>query len=366
MKRFISFGSIDPFRTVIKTITNATATMGRPTELPVVVATGTEKIHGTNASVCFSELSGFWVQSRKNLIDAVNNPNYIGASDNASCAAGVYKSEEVWRGIIAQLAAQYNIDLTENIISIYFEWSGGNIQKKSALTGLDKRAMIFRYFKVSPIQICVDNDGEEMNTRWLETIIAEDGGKYVERPSDNIFNVMNFPTVEVTIDFNDPQAAQKRMMDLVDIVERDSLVGEAFGIAGNVGEGYVFTFEHDGEIHRFKVKGEENSKGSGKVPVVAQPAGQEAEYQFVRDFACSDGRMDQMFTEIAHGAYDGDSSLITMRDMGAYLKLVTADVIKEETDRMQEKKFSPKVITGMVAKVARAYFCNRLVPAATI
>ena len=42
--------------------------------------------------------------------------------------------------------------LNKNIITVYYEWCGGSIQKNSALTGFDKKAFIFQHFKISPIE----------------------------------------------------------------------------------------------------------------------------------------------------------------------------------------------------------------------
>jgi hypothetical protein len=129
-----------------------------------------------------------------------------------------------------------------------------------------------------------------------------------------------------------------------------------------IGEGYVFTFEYKGNIHRFKVKGEEHSKGSGKVKTL-QPvdeAQEKLKVKFITDFGCTEGRLDQMFTEIVHSVHNGDNTLMTMKDMGQFLRLVINDVIKEESDIMAEMGLEPKPLNGMMSKVARMYFQDRL------
>ncbi len=279
-KRFIGMGSIEQFSAIIKNVKRTAqfvsydeetkeVTVDRDAKLPVIVATGSEKIHGTNAAVCYSAPDDFWVQSRKNIIDT--------EQDNAGCAFAAYANEKEWRQIINLLADEYNINLFENIISVYFEWSGGNIQKNSALTGLDKRAMIFQYFKVSPIEPQLANDGTETSAKWLETKVLVDipsnvdpmyvtedmRGKWVDNPEKNIFNIMNFPKVQIEIDFNEALMSQNKMIALVNTMEKNSPVGQAFGIDNNIGEGYVFTFVYKGEINRFKVKGDLHSSGKG-------------------------------------------------------------------------------------------------------
>ena len=74
---------------------------------------------------------------------------------------------------------------------------------------------------------------------------------------------MNFPLVSVEIDFNEPLMSQNKMIALVSEMEQNSPVGNAFGIEKNIGEGYVFTFEYNGTINRFKVKGELHSSSKG-------------------------------------------------------------------------------------------------------
>jgi hypothetical protein len=371
MKRFITFGSIDQFNTVIKNVTRKAqfvsydevtkeVTIDRDAKLPTITATGSEKIHGTNASVCYSNPDGFWVQSRKNIITP--------EKDNAACAFSAYANEDVWMEIILALAKEHNINLDENIISVYFEWSGGNIQKNSALTGLDKRSMIFQYFKVSPIEPQLANDGTEISAKWMETKVyyeqdrSEGSETWIDNTEKNIFNIMNFPLVEIEIDFNEPKMSQNKMIALVDEMEKNSPVGQAFGIENNIGEGYVFTFEYNGEIHRFKVKGEEHSKGSGKVKTL-KPVDEELENRkrkFVNEIACTESRLQQMWTEIVHSVHNGDETLMEMKNMGDFLRLVINDVIKEESDKMAEMGLEPKMVNSLTSAVARDFFKSKL------
>ena len=362
-KRFISFGAIEQFGSVVKTITHEAQYVGWDeeaqessininAEMPVIVATGTEKIHGTNAAVCYSVADGFWIQSRKQIITTDN--------DNVGCASAVIENEGTWIAVIAQLAIAHDIDLTQSVISVYFEWGGGNIQKNSALTGLDKRAMIFQYFKVSPIEPQTSNDGTEIGAIWKETTtLTKD---YVDSPGANVFNIMNFPKVEIKIDFTHPLISETTMVTMVEALEKNSLVGQAFGVDGNMGEGYVFTFEYKGSIHRFKVKGKKHLESCAKVkiPKVVDKVYEKYKMQFVTDFCCTAERLDQMFTEIVHAVHNGDVTFMTMEDTSQYLNLVRSDVIKEESDRMCEFGITPKSIYGMMDKVARMYFRHRI------
>ena len=358
MKRFITFGSIGQFRNIVKDISFSAQYRGVDEErneaifdttvlLPTLKAIGTEKIHGTNAGVCFSNSDGFWVQSRKNIITE--------ELDNANCASSAYQNREAWMEIMNALALHYKIDLEREIISLYFEWSGGNIQKKSALSGLDKRAMIFQYFKVSPLEPQLNDAGEEISARWLETKTDN----YLDHIDSHIFNIMNFPKVELTIDFNRPAEAQNRMIALVERLEKNSLVGQAFGVEENVGEGYVFTLAFRGNIHRFKVKGEAHAKGSGRVKVLT-PVDEELEnrkIEFVNTIACREFRLEQMYNEVFDTLNGGEGDI---KRTGEYLRAVVNDVMKEESDIMEAQELTPKMVNGMISKVARSYMLSRL------
>jgi len=360
MKRFINMGSIKAFRNVVKDLGHQARFQGldedgnpiyREVKLPTLVATGSEKVHGTNAAVCFSKPDGFWVQSRKNIITP--------EKDNAGCAFQVMAVQAGWMEIVFDLADEYNINLDEEIITVYFEWAGGNIQKNACLSGLDKRAVIFRYFKVSPSERQTDSNGEEVAARWIETKVNE---KWVDNTEKNIFNIMNFPTVEVEIDFNNPGEAQNEMIKLVEEMEDNSPMGKSFGIDGNILEGFVFTVIFDGQRYVWKVKGEKHSKGSGKVKTL-KPVDTEAEKKkadFVNDVACQEFRLDQMFTEIQNSKYNGDVMQMSNKDIGDYIRLVIKDVIKEHTEDLVEAGLEPKSINGMVSKVAKIYFMDRL------
>ena len=75
-----------------------------------------------------------WVQSRKNIIDAPNNLNYVeGSTDNAGCAFAVYQREKQWMLLIKEFKKLHSVDTTKNTIVLYYEWCGGNIQKKVLL-----------------------------------------------------------------------------------------------------------------------------------------------------------------------------------------------------------------------------------------
>ena len=370
MKRFINFGKIGQFRNVIRDINMASSFEGVDGEgnpiynndkpKPVITVTGTEKIHGTNAAVCYSNPDGFWVQSRKNIITP--------EKDNAACAFNAYQNKEAWMTIINELAKEYEIDLDKYIISVYFEWCGEGIQKNSAVTGLSKRAMVFQHFKVSPIE--PQNDEDIESARWLETMsdyragrIPKDGGYFwipsnIYKKEDNIYNIMNFPYFSLDIDFNNPLLSQNEMIKLVEeIVEPNSPVGESFGKKGNVGEGIVFTFTYKDVLYRFKVKGEKHSKSKVKTLKPVDNEKEQAKIDFA-NYACSPTRLEQAWQNTF--GINNEKMEPNVKETGTFLRYVFKDVMEEEQDVMSQKGLEPKDVNKMVSKIARIWFMSEL------
>merc|ERR1712150_389018 len=134
----------------------------------------------------------------------------------------------------------------------YFEWCGGSIQKKSAVSGMEKMAIIFRTFKISPVI-----HGTDIG-RWCETASK---GAWIDSAKDSIHNVSNFPTYEFEIDFADSHKLQERIMKIVmETIEPSSPIGEALGIKGNIGEGLVVSFTYKGGVKMPKIKTMDNEK----------------------------------------------------------------------------------------------------------
>ena len=352
MKRMIKYPSIEQFRTIIKNVQHAAqyvrydeatgqTIMNRGAAMPVVKAVATEKIHGTNASVCFSNADGFWVQKREGLCTL--------EEDNAACAFYAMQNQSAWMDVIERLAKEHNVNLDTHIISVYYEWCGGNIQKNSAVSGLDKLSIIFRHFKVSPIE-----PSETESAVWFETKVA---GAWVENKDARIFNISNFPTYEIEIDFNQPLLSQNKMVDLVEnTIEPNSPVGRQFGIDGNVGEGVVVSFLYKDCMYQFKVKGEKHSASKVKV---LKPVDDEKlqKIQEVAQQVTPAWRLEQMFA-LANDTVNG--GVPAMENMGKFMKAVNTDIIKEESDTLAGAGLEPKEVFSVVARIARQWYSETL------
>lgn len=360
MKRMIKFPSIEQYRNIVKDVGHKTAYCGKDENgepifdylrpKPTLTFTATEKIHGTNAAVCYNNIDGLWVQSRTNIITV--------EKDNMVCAWFVEQNKESWIWIIDTLAKEHDIDLDNYTISVYFEFCGGNIQKNSAVSGLDKRAIIFQHFKVSSIENTEESSKWYETYEWVEPIISNGVGdveyKWISHKESNIFNIMDFPTYEFSIDFNNPEKSQNDLIKLVEeVIEPNSPVGKQFGIDGNIGEGIVCSYLDGNELLIFKVKGEKHSAKS-KVKTLKPVDAEKLEKidKCVEDIT-HDWRFEQALTEIFGSDYE---NTLDRKRIGEYLKWVASDTIKEESDIIAEYGFEPKEVMSKVQQKAKQYF----------
>lgn len=363
MKRFIKYNSIGKYSEVVKNITHESRFLGLDEngnpkygnkKLPTIKATGSEKLHGTNGAVSYSHPDGMWFQSRKNIITS--------EKDNAGCAFNCENNSISWMKIIDELINEYNINCHKYIISIYFEWCGGNIQKKSAVSGLEKRAVIFQHFKVSPINPIVDKTGEEEGAYWLETCTTSDDMSdavhWLEDEDNDIYNIMAFPTYEIEINFNEALLSQNEMIRLVEeVVEPNSPVGKKFGKEGNVGEGIVFTINVEGIVHKWKVKGEEHSNTKVTKLKVVDEVKEKNKIEFA-NHATPGWRLTQMWQEVF--GIENEKMEPSTKATGDFLRLVHQDIMKEERDELISRGLEPKEVNGMISKIARNWFLEEI------
>lgn len=347
MKRMIKYPSIGQFRNIVKSVVEHSCFTGVDAEgvaqfdylkpKPIYTFNATEKIHGTNAGVCFSNIDGIWFQSRENIITT--------EEDNMGFAFFGDTNKDILISIIQELAKENNINLYHNIITIYGEWAGGKIHKNSALTNCEKAFIIFEYFKVSPIE-----PNEDTPAKWFRV-------SNIEYPSARIYNIQNFDNYNFTVDFNVPELIQNDLIKLVEeVIKPASPLGRKFGQDSNVGEGIVCSYlTEDGELIQFKVKGEKHSTHS-KVKTLQQLDMVELnKLEECVEKVCHAWRFEQGLTTIFGEDY---ASKLDGKYLGDYLKWVNQDTLKEESDIIMEYGFDAKDILSRVAKKAKEYFFN--------
>ena len=218
MKKFIKFPSIEQFRTVVSNINRTTNFVGLDENgdaiydltlpKPKITFKGTIKLHGTNAGVCGNSSDGIWVQSRKNIITP--------ESDNAGFAFFVESKKDTFNDMIDKVFSTNNLDTVENTVSIYGEWCGKGIQKGVGISEIDKSFFIFGV-KITP-------HDESKPAYWVDYT-------YLRDESNNIYNINDYETYEVVVDFNEPKLVQNNLNELTLSVEEECPVAKAFGLS---------------------------------------------------------------------------------------------------------------------------------------
>lgn len=224
MKKMIKFPSIEQFRTVVATVLrqfnyigldeNGDAIYDTTKTKPTLTFKGTVKLHGTNAAVSYNTNGGLWAQSRENIITV--------EKDNAGFAFFVESNKDMFNKLFREVLEQTNVSYEHNTVTIYGEWCGGNIQKGVGITNLPKSFFIFGV-KISPIV----TDEEELKTNpayWVDY-------GYLKAPEVNIYNIDDYQTWEMDIDFNMPQLIQNQLSELTIAVEDECPVAKAFGFS---------------------------------------------------------------------------------------------------------------------------------------
>jgi hypothetical protein len=334
-QKFYSFPDIEQFRSVIHAVHYRTRITGKDENgdaifdesipLPTLKFRGSVKLHGTNAGIIFAKndegIFEFYVQSRSNIITPVK--------DNAGFATFV-GTNPVWKLLELLVIDEDELD---SVVRIYGEWCGGSVQKGVALNKLDKMFVIFAI---------------KVGERWVN----DNDLKEVKLPENKIYNILDYPTYEIEIDFNDPKFAANKMGELVEEVEKECPVGKAFGVEG-VGEGIVWMCQTEGwEGSRFwfKTKGDEHkgTKTKEKVPIDVERVNS---MKALVEIVVTEPRLLQGIDYLRQ-----ENIPIERKNLGVFLKWVFNDVVKEELETIVANGFEPKEISGAISNKARDWF----------
>lgn len=338
MKKHIKYPKTPQFSQIVKAIKTSTQFVGLDENgdaiydgtlpLPVLSFTGTVKLHGTNAGFSYNHTKGSWYQSRENIITI--------DKDNAGFAAFCTKNDKVLTEMVIEVAKLQQIDLNTNTITIYGEWAGGNIQSGVALSQLPKRFYIFAV-KVAPFD-------EESPSYWIDDIDLE-----VLRDRDNeIYNIEDFDTYAVTVDFNQPELSQNKFIEITEMVENECPIGKYFGVSG-ICEGVVWTCKYKDVVYRFKVKGQKHSSSKVRKSASVDLEKLNSVNEFI-EYAVTKNRFQQ-----GMGIIFPDGNL-NIKKMGDIIRWVMNDVIDEETDTLVNSGLAKKDIGKALSVKVRNMF----------
>jgi hypothetical protein len=212
-RKMITFPEIGQFRQIIKLVTDNTRYSGKDEngdaiydgskKLPKLTFTGTVKLHGTNAGVTLTKDGDLYAQSRENVITI--------EKDNAGFAFFVESNKKVFKNLFSTL------DIRDaDYLTIFGEWAGGNIQKSVAINGLPKMFVIFA------VKLSYDDEAK------VNYFLTDNETKHLKNPDTLIFNVLDFETYSIDVDFENPQMAQNKLIELTMAVEGECPVGKYF------------------------------------------------------------------------------------------------------------------------------------------
>ena len=332
MKKFPKIGQ---FRNAIKAVSSHCSYNELP--LPTLIYRGFVKLHGTNAGVVIHPDNSVDIQSRERIISVDN--------DNAGFA--FYVENVVGKQVFVDAAERVRIlwELEEEqSVAFYGEFCGGKIQKGVALSELDKMLVLFN--------VAVFTRGEEAEKEAEYGHITD---HFFEDVSP-VKHIEDFPRYMVTIDFNNPAAAQNKLVEITEAVEAECPVGKAHGVSG-IGEGVVWRAictDYDSSQFWFKVKGDKHSASKVKVLAEVDPTIVTARSEFV-DYAVTEGRLQQGIDKLREQGLELDRS-----STGNFLSWITKDILEEEGDVMAASALEPSDVKSGISRKARTWFFNNI------
>ena len=236
--KFKPYHKIRRFKDVIKDISHEANYKGKDENdipiyeesiKPILKFIGSINLHGTNAQVYYTPESGVMAGKRTSGL----SPDQLTAHFGFNQFVQVTK-KEYFTKLLSNLHTMYCED-GEQII-LYGEWAGQRIQKGVGISELPKGFYMFDSKAYNP-----DTD----ESKWITTGNSE--FIPIGFDEENIYQITEFPTYEIEIDFNNPGLVQNKLIELTTAVELDcpvarQLLGE--DCKGKlIGEGIVWKTE---------------------------------------------------------------------------------------------------------------------------
>lgn len=322
----IAFPDIKQYRHLITAVQDKVQYTGRDANddpvfdrtkpLPTLTLEGTVKIHGANAAIMLDKTTGeLWYQSR----EAIVTPE----QDNMGFAR--FFSTKNLRHLFDTIPG--------NLVGIFGEWCGKGIQKKVGIAQVEKRFVVFGLY----------SDGT-----WL----GRDAIAQIRDLPNQIYNIYDYPSYKITINFQNPEAQVAELEALTHAVELQCPVAAAFGVQGT-GEGIVYKITTPGyEDPKFwvKIKGNAHKVSKEDKLVSTKPQLSADAIEFV-DRVVSEARCEQSVSKLR------EKGLTTTREnLGEFLRWIYADVIKEESDSAEASGIDLDTLGGAIAAAGKKWF----------
>lgn len=321
--------SIGRFEHVVKSINFAADTYN--VEKPVLSYIGTVKMHGTNGGV------GYYKEN--DVLAALSKENYLTEEKQNNGFWGFVNSRQpLFLSAFEKLKKAYPKEWDNaDYIVIFGEYCGSSIQKKVALAQCEKMFVVFGGMFVKK------GDTPESNE---ELLFDNEMVALLSDPENKVYQVFDFQTYSVTIDFNTPETVVDLLSNLTQSVEDKCPVAAAFNHEG-IGEGIVWQAQHPKYRHPrywFKSKGDAHKVSKQKSLVTVDQEQLTGMTQFV-DYACTEARMEQAVS-VLEAKLDRKVNNTDHKELMMWL---TTDILKEESD-VKPNDFDGKTFGKLVAK----------------
>jgi hypothetical protein len=299
--------------------------------LPTVHYMPKVKLDGTNSAVQICEDESIIPQSHNALLID---------SDNHGFAAWVKQNEDYFKTYIVQ----------QKFMVIHGEWSGLGIQKRTAISKIDRK--IFAVFAVQIGDFLITSPEE------ISRNLSPHKDIYILPYMDRVF----------TLDFSDSDKLKSVAEDInklvLEVEACDPWVKETFGIEG-IGEGVVMYPRYSGTQnwkhviprdmfadYAFKAKGEKHSVVKQKEPVIIDVEKVNSVNEFVSKFVT--------VRRLEQGLAEGCGGKLDMKLMGEFIKWISLDVKKESEDELEASKLEWKDVAKGVGDAARNWYKGKV------
>ena len=301
----------------------------------------TVKIHGSNASIVIPLWgdTAIYAQSRNNIITP--------EKDNAGFARWVEDNREVLTNHLAEHVSDIlgNWD-NETHVVVYGEWCGQGIQKNVAVNQLPKMFVVFGY------RVVYENDLAHPRTYSGSVSRFEDEPLDFSNPDIGLYNIHEFGSEIITIDFDNLTEMQNKLEADAEEVGRQCPVGTYFGVEGP-GEGHVYNAIS--YPLNFKMKSDAH-KVSNKATFTPEDLSQINNISELVDTILLKPRLEQGIEYLKEMHIPDDK----FESIGEYISWVISDIIKEESDIILETGLPVKLVNKEIAKRARDYFTSHV------
>ena len=300
---------------------------------PTITYRAKVKLDGTNSGVQIFSDGRIAAQSRNQVITP--------EQDNAGFANWVNNNLDFFS----------NLASTEHI-TIFGEWCGKGIQKRTAISQIDRKVWVVFAIQYGGV------NGEVAKLEVRPEVIRN----FLPNHSD-IF-VLPFYKEAIGIDFGIGNRekltlAVEQLNSMVkDIEANDSWVKNTFGVEG-IGEGFIFYPQTDELVEKgsysqlmFKAKGEKHQVVKTKKPVQVTPEKVSSIQEFV-EFFVTVPRLEQGVREACENQFN-------IRKMGDFLQWFVGDVKKESVAELAAAELTWKEVNKAVMRAARNWYQDKV------